>query len=160
VLTANGTRIQALLVDDDEEFCNLLKELLEPCGVDIKAVTDPVEALEIFTREKDNFHLVLLDYYMPHLNGTQMWGRLKELNPNVKVILVSAVDEFRLKQILAQCPMDGYIRKPFRIRVAIEVIRHVMTQTGQSLLPTELPTAFKSNVIGDGRRAGNGRGCG
>ena len=129
-LAADGDRIRALAIDDDEVFLSLLKELLEPFGVDIKAVTNPVKALEIFTQEKDDFPLVLLDYYMPQLDGAKTFECLKKLNPNVKVIIVSSTDELRLRRLLAQYPMDGFIRKPFRIRAAVEVIRYVMTMNG------------------------------
>jgi CheY-like chemotaxis protein len=129
-LTADGTRIRALAIDDNKEFLNLIKDLLEPYGVDVHAFADPVKALEMFAREMNNFHLVLLDYYMPQLDGAQTYVWLKKLNPNVQVIIVSGIEELRLRQILALHPIDGLIRKPFRIQEALEVIRHVMTKTG------------------------------
>jgi CheY-like chemotaxis protein len=138
LLTADGARIQALVIDDDEAFCNFLKGLLEPFGVDVKTVTDPVKALEIFTREKDNLDLVLVDYYMPYLNGTQILEWLKKLSMNVKVILVSGMDELRMRQIVAHHAVDGFIRKPFRIELALEVIRHALDMTilNSPTLPT------------------------
>ncbi len=129
-LTADGVRIRALAIDDDREFRNLITELLEPFGVEVHAVANPVKALQKFAREKDDFHLVLLDYYMPELDGAKVFEWLKKLNPDVKVIIVSGGEELRLRQILAPHPIDGYIRKPFRIQEALEVIRQVMTKTG------------------------------
>ena len=87
-----------------------------------------MKALEKFTQEKDKFQLVLLDYYMPQLDGAKTFEWLKKLNPNVKVIIVSGAEELRLRQILAQHPIDGYIRKPFRIQEALHIIRHVMSK--------------------------------
>jgi two-component system, cell cycle sensor histidine kinase and response regulator CckA len=124
-LTADGTRIRALAVDDDEEFRILITELLEPYGVEVHAVANPVRALEKFAREKDDFHLVLLDYYMPQLDGSKVFDCLKKLNPDVKVIIVSGGEELRLRRILAPHPIDGYIRKPFRIQEALHIIRNV-----------------------------------
>jgi DNA-binding response OmpR family regulator len=129
-LTADGTRICALAIDDDEEFLKPIKELLEPYGVDVHAFADPVKALDTFDREKNNIHLVLLDYCMPRLDGTKTFEWLKKLNPDVKVIIVSGFDELRLRQILAKYPIDDYIHKPLRIQEALQVIRHVMTKTG------------------------------
>jgi len=127
-LSADGTRIRAMAIDDNEEFRNLITELLQPFGFDVTAVASPVKALEKFTQEKDKFQLVLLDYYMPQLDGAKTFEWLKKLNPDVKVIIVSGAEELRLRQILAQHPVDGYIRKPFRIQEAIHIIRHVMTK--------------------------------
>jgi len=127
-LAADTTRIGVLAIDDNEEFRTLITELLEPFGFDVYAVASPVKALEKFTQEKDKFQLVLLDYYMPQLDGAKTFEWLKKLNPDVKVIIVSGAEELRLRQILAQHPIDGYIRKPFRIQEAIHIIRHVMTK--------------------------------
>ncbi len=125
-LAVDGSRLRVLAIDDNEEFRTLITELLEPFGFEVHAVANPVKALEGFTREKDKFHLVLLDYYMPQLDGAKTFEWLKKLNPEVKVIIVSGAEELRLRQILAQHKIDGYIRKPFRIQEALHIIRHVM----------------------------------
>jgi CheY-like chemotaxis protein len=125
---ANGDRIGVLAIDDNEEFRNLIKELLEPLGFDVCGVANPVKALEQFTRERDKFQLVLLDYYMPQLDGAKTFEWLKKLSPQVKVIIVSGAEELRLRQVLAQHPVDGYIRKPFRLHEAIQTIRHVLSK--------------------------------
>jgi CheY-like chemotaxis protein len=127
-LMADGTRVRVLAIDDNEEFRNLITELLEPFGFEVIAVANPVKALEKFTREKDKFQLVLLDYYMPQLDGAKTFEWLKKLNPDVKVIIVSGAEELRLRQILSQHQIDGYIRKPFRIQEALHIIRHVMSK--------------------------------
>jgi len=127
-LTADGSRVRVLAIDDNEEFRTLITELLEPFGFEVVAVANPVKALEKFTREKDKFQLVLLDYYMPQLDGAKTFEWLKKLNPDVKVIIVSGAEELRLRQILAQHQIDGYIRKPFRIQEALHIIRHVMSK--------------------------------
>jgi CheY-like chemotaxis protein len=125
-LAADGSRIRVLAIDDNEEFRTLITELLEPFGFEVHAVANPVKALESFTREKDKFQLVLLDYYMPQLDGAKTFEWLKKLNPDVKVIIVSGAEELRLRQILSHHQIDGYIRKPFRVQEALHIIRHVM----------------------------------
>ena len=128
--TVNRSLIRVLAIDDNEEFRCLITELLRPLGFDVQAVSNPVKALEKFTQEKEGFQLVLLDYYMPQLDGAKTFEWLKKLNPSVKVIIVSGGEELRLRQILAQHPIDGYIRKPFRVQEAIHIIHHVMTKPG------------------------------
>jgi CheY-like chemotaxis protein len=127
---ADRSLIRVLVIDDNEEFRNLITELLQPLGFDVHAVANPVKALEKFTQEKGGFQLVLLDYYMPQLDGAKTFEWLKKLDPTVKVIIVSGGEELRLRQILAQHPIDGYIRKPFRIQEAMHIIRHVMAKPG------------------------------
>jgi CheY-like chemotaxis protein len=120
--------IHILAIDDNEEFRTLIRELLEPHGFEVHGVGNPVKALEQFTREKEKFRLVFLDYYMPQLDGAKTFEWLKKLSPSVKVIIVSGAEELRLRQLLAQHAIDDYIRKPFRIQEALHVIRRVMGQ--------------------------------
>jgi len=127
-LAANRSLARILVIDDNDEFRSLVTELLRPLGFEVHAVANPVKGLEKFTQEKEGFQLVLLDYYMPQLDGAKTFEWLKKLNPNVKVIIVSGGEELRLRQILAQHPIDGYIRKPFRVQEAIHIIHHVMTK--------------------------------
>jgi len=130
-LAANRSLARILVIDDNDEFRSLVTELLRPLGFEVHAVANPVKGLEKFTQEKEGFQLVLLDYYMPQLDGAKTFEWLKKLNPNVKVIIVSGGEELRLRQILAHHPIDGYIRKPFRVQEAIHIIRHVMSKQKQ-----------------------------
>lgn len=126
--TTSGRRVQVLAIDDNEEFRDLVKELLEPHGYDVVLAANPVKALEVFMRLKDRIELVLLDYYMPQLDGGKTFEWLRKLNPNVRVIICSGADEMRLRQLQAQLGMDGYIHKPFRIDEALFVIQQVMAR--------------------------------
>jgi CheY-like chemotaxis protein len=118
-------RVRVLAIDDNDAFRALLTELLEPLGFEVKTVANPVKALELFTREKDSFQLVILDYYMPQLDGGKTFEWLRKLNPNVKVIICSGAEELRLRQIQAQHKIDGYLHKPFRVDEAMHLIHRV-----------------------------------
>ena len=126
-------RLRLMAIDDEETFRTVLKELLEPLGFEVHTFSNPVKALEIYTREKENFDLVLLDYYMPQLDGASTYEWLKRLNPKAKVIICSGAEELRLRQILATHSVDGYIRKPFRIAEAEMIIRHVLSKPAKPL---------------------------
>jgi CheY-like chemotaxis protein len=127
-----GPRIKVLAIDDNEEFRNLLKELLEPHGFEVILAANPVKALEVYTRLKNQIELVLLDYYMPQLDGGKTFEWLRKLNPEVRVIICSGADEMRLRQLQAQLGIDGYIHKPFRVEEALFVIRQVMARKPRS----------------------------
>jgi two-component system, cell cycle sensor histidine kinase and response regulator CckA len=120
--------VNVLAIDDNEQFRNLIKELLKHHGFDVFAIANPLKALDQFSREKDKFQLVLLDFHMPQLDGAKTFEWIKKISPDVKVIIISGGDETRLRQILIKHPIDGYIRKPFRIEEALHVIRHVMSK--------------------------------
>jgi two-component system cell cycle sensor histidine kinase/response regulator CckA len=119
-------RACVLAIDDNTDFLQLLKDMLEPCGIEVQTAVNPVKALELFQREKDKYHLILLDYYMPQLDGAKTFEWLRKLNPAVKVIVCSGADELRLRQIQAQHKIDGYIHKPFRVKEALDMIQRTI----------------------------------
>ena len=133
--SAKSDPVNVLAIDDNEQFRNLIKELLKHHGFDVFAIANPIKALDHFAREKDRFQLVLLDYYMPHLDGAKTFEWIRKISPHVKVIIISGGDESRLRQILIKHPIDGYIRKPFRIEEALCVIRHVMSKDTHAAQP-------------------------
>jgi CheY-like chemotaxis protein len=125
---SDAKRLRLLAIDDEDAFRAVLKELLEPLGFEVHSFANPVKALEFYTREKESYDLVLLDYYMPQMDGAKTYEWLKKLNPKAKVIICSGAEELRLRQILAQHAIDGYIRKPFRLAEAQLIIRHVLNK--------------------------------
>jgi CheY-like chemotaxis protein len=127
----NGERMRVLAIDDSDEFRDLIIDFLEPNGFEVVGIANPVKALERFRIEKDSFQLVLLDYFMPDLDGAETLKWLKRISPSIKVIIVSGAEELRLRQILAQHHFDGCIRKPFDLRIALQIIRNVMNNEKQ-----------------------------
>ena len=125
---ATGARTCVLAIDDNTDFLQLLKDMLEPCGYEVHTAVNPVKALEVFQRDKSKFQLILLDYYMPQLDGAKTFEWLRRLSPDVKVIVCSGADELRLRQIQAQHKINAYIHKPFRVKEALETIHRIVRQ--------------------------------
>ena len=125
-LGVGSARTVVLAIDDNTDFLQLLKDMLEPSGFEVHTAVNPVKALEVFQREKDKYQLVLLDYYMPQLDGAKTFEWLRKLNPKIKVIVCSGADELRLRQIQAQHKIDGYIHKPFRVKEALDTIQRIV----------------------------------
>jgi two-component system, cell cycle sensor histidine kinase and response regulator CckA len=123
---STGQKVHVLAVDDSDDFRTILIDMLAPLGFQVDTASNPVKALEQFTRDKDKYKLVLLDYYMPQLDGAKTFEWMKKLNPNVKVIICSGAEELRLRQLQAQYKIDGYLHKPFRIPDALAMIQRVM----------------------------------
>jgi two-component system, cell cycle sensor histidine kinase and response regulator CckA len=123
-----GSQVCVLAIDDNTDFLQLLKDLLEPCGYEVHTAVNPVKALELFQREREKFKLILLDYYMPQLDGAKTFEWLRKINPQIKVIVCSGADELRLRQIQAQHKINAYIHKPFRVKDALETINRVTQQ--------------------------------
>jgi len=79
-----------LLVDDEPRICKYLKRLLNSYELKSTETTNPYEALTIY--QESNIDLVLLDIKMPILDGFELYEKLKEIDPNVKVVFLTAYD--------------------------------------------------------------------
>ncbi len=96
-----------LLVDDEESIHLLYREELEEDGYEVHSALSGEEALEQLSIISPD--LVILDINMPGINGIDVLRRMKEIHPQLPVILCSAYQEF--KQDLASWASDAYIVK-------------------------------------------------
>jgi CheY-like chemotaxis protein len=117
--------IRVLIIDDDNVNGNLAKSILERMGCAVQFSSNSVKALEKYAREKDTIDVVLVDYFMPTLDGGATIDHLRKLNPEVKVLLFSGADEMRLRQIIRQYSIAGYLHKPLRREEVRQAIREI-----------------------------------
>lgn len=141
---AQTREIRILLIDDDNVNAMLAKSVLEPNGCIVQIASNPVKALEKYAREKDSIDLVIVDYFMPSLDGGEAVQHLRKLNPDIKVILFSGAEEMRLRQIMKRYPIDAYIHKPLRIQEALQTIHQVLPATATQ--PVESQAAGATEV--------------
>ncbi len=80
-----------LIVDDDSDIVQVLKMGLLKNGFLVEAFTHPEEALQSFKSDAESYCLVLSDIRMPSISGIQLSKKVKEVNPNVKVVLMTAL---------------------------------------------------------------------
>jgi DNA-binding NtrC family response regulator len=79
-----------LVVDDEPDIVHVLKLGLQQNGFLVDAFSNPEEALQSLKSNAESYCLVLSDVRMPGLSGIQLAKRVKEINPNVKVVLMTA----------------------------------------------------------------------
>ena len=103
-----------LVVDDDPDTILALKIGLLDYGFFVDAFTNPQEALQSFKANAESYCLVLLDIKMPALSGIQLARKLKEVNPNVKVLLLTALEirDNEVSDVSSSTNVDGFIQKP------------------------------------------------
>ena len=103
-----------MLVDDEPDMLLTYKTFLYCENYNIHAFTDSQGALHRFAQVDPSYcGLVILDIRMPRLNRLQLYYRLKAINPNVKVLFLSALDAAEeMVSILPDVKLDDVIRKP------------------------------------------------
>jgi DNA-binding NtrC family response regulator len=128
------------IVDDELDITKLFHDALSNNIDDASVVTfsDPIIALEHYAKNKERYALVIADMRMPAVNGLELLKKVKNLNPLVRTILISAYD-FQNNPVFEDYLKDGiinsYIEKPIKINRLRQRIRD---EFGMYELGTEL----------------------
>ncbi len=112
-----------LIVDDDDVVRDVLSLALAEFGHMTYKASNGVKALEIL-RANPEVEIVILDLKMPVMNGHELCPHLKNLNPDIQIIVSSAsVDEMAVKE-LNDLGVRCILRKPYPLKVLQEVINN------------------------------------
>ncbi len=124
------TLARLLIVDDDSDIVQVLKMGLLKNGFSVEAFTNPQEALQSFKSNAESYCLVLSDIRMPSISGIQLAKRVKEVNPNVKVVLMTAFEirDSEFSKVFPSTHVDGFIQKPIDIRELTSKISSIIVE--------------------------------
>jgi DNA-binding NtrC family response regulator len=120
-----------LVVDDDPDIVQILKMGLVKNGFLVEAFTNPEEALQSFKSDAESYCLVLSDIRMPSISGIQLSKRVKEVNPLVKVVLMTAFEirDNEFSKVFPSTHVDGFVQKPIGIRDLTNKILSLIGET-------------------------------
>ena len=107
-----------LIVDDEQDIVNLIQEFLQKHGFNIHIFMKPLAALEYFVSHSRGYEIIISDIRMPGMNGYEFIRKLKERNPKVKVVLMSAfeINDKEFQNVLPDIKVDAFLQKPFSTR--------------------------------------------
>jgi DNA-binding NtrC family response regulator len=107
-----------LVVDDDPDTVRVLGLCLQNYGFLVDAFSNPKDALQEIKSNLESYSLVLSDGLMPELSGIQLAEKVKERNPNVKVLLLtgSEMADNEFSKVFPSTSVDGFLQKPVSIR--------------------------------------------
>lgn len=131
-------KIYVLLVEDDKYMNLTLSGFLSEEGYDIVSAGTANEALEKIQDNNKCYHLVILDYNLGNLSGMtglDVLRRMKEVNPNVKSILITAYSDSKIKSLAKEAGVDEFINKPFMLD---DILNAVSKLTDSNELPAEV----------------------
>lgn len=117
--------VKILLVDDDPLICQLGRTLLENLGYQVEVARAGREALRLY-RKRKRPDLVILDYYLPGDNGSDVLEKIKNLDPEARVVLASGFLPPQEVAHLKEQGASGLIYKPFRLQELEARIRQVL----------------------------------
>ena len=115
-----------LIVDDQETIWDFLIEALQMLGYSVLLAENGQDAIEIYEANPGAVDLVLMDMIMPKVGGSEAFTRIREIDPNAKILLSSGfVNEEDIQHLLEQGAC-GFLSKPHRLPVVIHAIRDVL----------------------------------
>lgn len=114
-----------LVLDDEFDIINPIKHSLQRIGLHVYAFTDPNLTLEHFRINCKDYILVVSDIRMPGMNGFEFVRRVREINPAIKVLLMSAfeINSTELSIGLGGAKIEGFIQKPISLHELNTIVK-------------------------------------
>jgi len=115
-----------LFVDDEDMIIDVGRDILKKLGYEVLIAKSGQEAIELYRIKQKKIDLVILDMVMPEMGGGDTYDRLRDVNPDIKVLLSSgySIDGHAEKILSRGC--DGFIQKPFDIKNLSLEIRKIL----------------------------------
>jgi len=127
ILTGTET---VLLVDDEQMVLEVTKELLESLGYRVHAAGSGQEAIAVYLEKRKEIDLVILDMTMPGLSGGETFDRLREIDPEIRVLLSSGYSIDGQAQQILERGCNGFLQKPFQLGRLSQKVRDVLSEEG------------------------------
>jgi DNA-binding NtrC family response regulator len=120
-----------LIVDDDPDIVQVLKMGLIKNRFLVDTFTNSEEALQSFKSDAGSYCLVLSDMRMPFISGIQLARKVKEINPEVKVVLMTAFEirDNEFSKVFPSTHVDGFVQKPISIKHLTDKILSLIDDT-------------------------------
>ena len=119
-----------LAIDDDTGLLDNLRRTLIREGWVVLTASEPAVGLQLYGEYWQGISLVLLDYFLPDLRGDQVWECLRQINPQARVLWMSASDEYIPSRML-NSGLCGFMMKPITPKELFRGIREVLKFDGQ-----------------------------
>lgn len=116
-----------LVVDDHDIVRDVASRMLSSLGYQVRTAKDGVEAIQIFREDFNTFDLVLVDMIMPGMGARECFRRLKEIKPDIRVVLVTGYGLNNAVQELLDAGMLGFVSKPFQMHKLAEVVKKALS---------------------------------
>lgn len=131
VRNPHGEREYLLLIEDEPDVADLASGMLADEGYRVVLAHDGFEALKIYERMGKQIGLVILDYFLPVIDGDAVFEELRALNPKINVVLSSGfAEQTKIASMLSQ-GLRGFIPKPYSRDKLLEQVRSTLDAAKQ-----------------------------
>ena len=114
-------RSLVMLVDDEIDIIGLFTEILTLNGISVRPFTNAEEALREFEQNHSYYKLVISDVRMSPMSGIEFIKKLREIDANIKVILMTAFEMERSQ--LREIDTDEFFNKPIAMNNLVQIVK-------------------------------------
>ncbi|MFN3411721.1 MAG: response regulator, partial [Exilispira sp.] len=118
----NKNSINILIVDDDDDFRYFMTKGLKSYGFNVKEAKDGSHAIDIFLDRNNKINFVILDRIMPGMDGYETFNRLKNIDENIKAIMITGFIEDEILLNYKKSGILEIIQKPFDLSLLYKII--------------------------------------
>ncbi len=120
-----------LFVDDELATLKMVTVLLGRLGYHVQTANSPLEAFELFQEHPERFDLVITDLTMPEMNGLELSSRLREISPELPVILVTGYGkDIEATPLLSSSGIRTILKKPVSMITLVSAINEIVATPG------------------------------
>lgn len=103
-----------LIIEDEKSIRSFTRKTLEEIGYEVIEAVDGIEAIEVYRREKGKLDLIILDLILPRLNGIDVFKKIKEMNPDQKIIISTGYGlKEHIEELLGSDQIAAFLEKPY-----------------------------------------------
>lgn len=115
-----------LLAEDHELVREVTRRILEREGFKVTVAVDGIETVQLFSAAPHSFDLLVVDLTMPRMGGAEAVARIRQIQPDVRVILSSGFNEVSATLRFANLELSGFIQKPYQPQDLVAKIRAIL----------------------------------
>ncbi len=115
-------RGRVMFIDDEQMLVDLGRSMLERLGYDAVALKSPIKALETIAKDPHAFDVVITDLTMPGLQGNQLADKIKDLRPDLPVVLVTGLSSIAASKKTSASGIDALLSKPLSMNALAQTM--------------------------------------
>ena len=115
-----------LVIDDEETIRRMLIKTLSYIGYKVLDADSGKKGIDLYKQEMDTISAVILDVILPEMDGVQIYKALKQINPDVKILVSSGYASNKQTIELREMGVEGFLKKPYRQNELVKAVNTVV----------------------------------
>ncbi len=144
------SEVRILILDDDESICRLIQAALSSGTFKVDVVCDPSQLADVLNAQ--TYHVIILDYVLPGLEGEQVLEQLRETQPDASIIVITAHPSIDSALRCLRARTYDYLTKPFQVSELQRIVHHCLESRGLLRLSEEALRESLGAVIRERRK--------